>query len=302
MTLLDHLDKLNAFKVIVESGTMIKAAKRLNMTQPSLSRLIQTLESASGKTLLTRGRQGVAPTRAGRHLMQFAGATLSELARLEARLSSPELETAGLVRIGSYETLAEYLWPEFIARFRRSHPEIQIALKTASSREHFRSLEDGELDILVDAEPRITGDFISWLLYEDRFGFYGHPKKVPQNLAPESSDKAPIIYCPQAFDRENKLIRQTLTERGYSFRESIELDSFTAVRTFARAGLGIGVLPLRLAEHGGAKSDLEPIELKGFSARGFGAHGIYATVRSNRADEPLVRLLVKALREDFRSR
>lgn len=82
MALADHLDKLKAFKVIIESGSMREAAAKLHVTQPSLSRLIQTLEETCGTKLLYRGRSGVLPTTAGKLLLAFADSTLKSLRRV----------------------------------------------------------------------------------------------------------------------------------------------------------------------------------------------------------------------------
>lgn len=124
MSLVEHLDKLKAFVVIAETGTLREASLRLHLTQPSLTRLIQTLESATGKTLLHRSRQGVSLTEAGQVILDFAKSTIKNLEDTEERLKSPSSHLAGLVRIGSYASLAEYFWPEFISTARKRHPEL----------------------------------------------------------------------------------------------------------------------------------------------------------------------------------
>lgn len=298
MGLSDHLDKLRAFRAIAETGKLSEAAARVNLSQPSLSRLVQTLEDAVGRPLLHRSRQGVAPTEAGKLLLAFAKTTLKGLEDLEEKLRHPGVERAGVLRVGSYESLAEYLWPDFVLKFRKAAPELKLSLRTNG--DHPRALEDGELDILVDAEPRVRGDFTSWTLYEDRFGFHGASGKVPSSLTPEDAPAMTLIFSPVAFDGENKGILRHLEEKGYFFGEKVELDSFTAVRTFARTGLGLAVLPQRLAEDSNRK-DLAPVALKGFPAKGFGSHSICATIRSSRTDDPRLRLLVKALRENFKA-
>lgn len=211
------------------------------------------------------------------------------------------MERAGLLRIGSYESLAEYLWPEFIVFFKRTEPDLKLLIRTSSSMVHQKAFESGSLDVLVDAEPRSLGDVTSWVLYEDRFNFYALPGKVPQTLGPGSIGSLTLIFSPSAFDRENKSIQQHLEEEGSFFKEKMELDSFNAVRTFGEAGIGLVALPRRLAEKSLKSHRLSPVALRGFSSKGFGAHSICASTLSSGSDDNRIRLLVKALRENFKS-
>lgn len=296
MPLSDHLDKLKAFQLVAETGKLREAAERSNLTQPSLTRLIQTLEDAAGEKLFHRSRQGVTLTEAGQLLLEFSKSTLKDLEDLEERLKNPASELAGLIRVGSYESLAEYLWPEFLPALRKTYPDLKVALKTNNGTTHQQALASGELDLLVDAEPRVVGDFTSWVLYEDRFNFYGH-KQIPQELAPDRIRELPVIYCPAAFDQENKTIRQHLEEAGYDFKERIELDSFTSVATFTSQAIGLGILPQRLAKSHLRSKHFSQVALKGFSAKGFGSHHICATVRSASDNSKRLRMLVKLLKE-----
>lgn len=300
MKLIDHLDKLNAFCIVAETGKLREASLRLHLTQPSLTRLIQTLEHAAGRKLFHRSRQGVKLTEAGQVVFDFAKATIKNLEDAEERLKAPTSELAGLIRIGSYESLAEYFWPDFVASMKRSHPELKITIKTNEPSLHHKALELGLLDMVVDAEPRMLGDFISWVLYEDRFNFYGKAADELVDLDPNSISDMPLIYCPQAFDHQNKSILHHLEEAGYYFKEKIELDSFTSVATFAKKGLGLSVLPNRLAEIHLSPRGLEKVGLKGFAGKGFGAHSIYATTSSSQADQQRIKVLVRLLREWFK--
>jgi DNA-binding transcriptional LysR family regulator len=301
MELADHLDKLAAFKIIVETGTLGDAAIKLNLSQPSLTRLVQTLENASGEILLHRSRHGVLPTEAGELLYQFTKISLKNLQDLQVRMKNPTSDLAGLIHIGSYESLAEYLWPKFLPFLKKTHPELKVAIRTNGQFNHNKMLESGQIDLLLDAEPRITGDFTSWNIYEDRFNFYGKKDIVPSILNPDLIENLTLIYCPAAFDSKNKRILNHLEEAQYFFKERIELDSFPAVATFAKNGNGIAVLPERLAEPYLNSKQLVLISLKGFSKKGFGPHNICATVRLGSEKDMRIKLILKLLREWFKT-
>jgi DNA-binding transcriptional LysR family regulator len=295
----DHLDKLRAFKVIAEARTMHEAAKKLHLTQPALTKTIQNLEAALGKNLLSRGRHGVQPTEAGKILLDFATATLKNLEDLEYRIAHPSEQLAGHIRIGAFASLAEYLWPNFIPAFRKEAPALRLSVFTSDPIDHVRSLEREDIDILVDAEPRLSDQLISWDLYSDRFNFYmrGHTVK---SLNPETIGDLPLIYSPGAYDQDGKKIAQHLEENGYFFKERIELDSFMAVLAFAKKGLGLAVLPNRLAEVSVTASQIHSVQLKGFAAKGFGTHNFSATILEKRKDDPRLRFLIQTLKRWFK--
>lgn len=297
MGLTDHLDKLHAFKVILESGTMRKASQTLHLTQPSLTRLVQTLEDAAGTRLMSRGRHGVIPTEAGKLLLQYSDSVLNGLWNLEEQIKNPSNPLAGHLRVGAYASLAEYLWPDFIPMFKKEAPALRLSIRTSETVNHQKALEQGKIDVLVDAESRIAGDLISWSLYEDRFNFYS---AKPGAWDPDTIGSLPLIYSPAAFDRENKGIVQHLEEAGYFFKETIELDSFTSVMAFARKGLGLAVLPRRLAENPVSAGHLKVASLKHFAGKGFGAHTFTATVLENRKDDTKIRFFIKSLKAWFK--
>lgn len=295
----DHLDKLHAFKVIVESGSLREASRRLNVTQPSLSKLLSTLEESSGCQLLSRSRNGVVPTEAGKLLNVYAHGVLKDLADLEQRLRHPSDSLAGHLKIGAFASLAEYLWPVFLPAFKKTHPSLKISILTTDPEDHQRSLRNGVIDVLVDSEPRLSDEIITWSLYEDRFNFYLKPgtNKIPEEHLTETM---PLIYSPSAVDHENKSILQSLEERGYYFKERIELDSFMAVKAFARNGVGLAVLPQRVAEAPGENRQLDRLALKNFPVKGFGAHTFAASILESRKDDPRIRQFIRSLKNWFK--
>ncbi|MGZ3775871.1 MAG: LysR family transcriptional regulator, partial [Bdellovibrio sp.] len=154
MSLVNHLDKLHVFKAVAESGKIHEAAKRLNVTQPSITRTIQNLENVVQRKLFYRSRNGVTLTDSGKLLFEFAQSLSKQLEDFEERLKFPKEEFAGLLKIGSYESLAEYFWPDFIASLKKTHPELKLSIKTNNISNNLKDLESGQLDMLVDAEPR----------------------------------------------------------------------------------------------------------------------------------------------------
>jgi DNA-binding transcriptional LysR family regulator len=161
-----------------------------------------------------------------------------------------------------------------------------------------RALEREDIDIIVDAEPRLSDQLISWDLYSDRFNFY--MRTNAKSLNPETIGSMPLIYSPNAYDQDGKKIIPHLEENGYFFKERIELDSFMAVLAFAKKGVGLAVLPNRLAEASAAGGHLHSVNLKGFSPKGFGTHNFSATILEKRKDDARLRFLIQMLKKWFK--
>lgn len=298
MKLVNHLDKLKPFVTVAEAGTIHEAAKRLHITQPALSRMMKVLEESCGFELFARSRQGVSLTDAGKEMLSYAKLTLKELENLESKLRAPTNQLAGHIRIGTYESLAEYLWPNFLLHMQSENPDLAISLKTSSEVQQLELLARGEIDILVDAEPRITGDFISWPLYKDRFNFFIKAGEMSE-LDPSSSKNLTLIYVPQAIDSDNRSPLYHLETKGYIFSKKMALDSFTTAQSFCEKGIGLAILPIRLQE--AEESRTRVVKLDGFPTRGFGEHAICATIRASDAHTPRIEQFIKNLKKWFRS-
>jgi DNA-binding transcriptional LysR family regulator len=295
--LIDHLEKLKPFQIIATTGKLHEAARRLRMSQPALSRIIQKLEQALGVSLFIRSRQGMALTPEGESLLKYTHRLLKETDDLEKRLQDVGSEIAGHLKIGTYETLTEYLWPEALSLLKQRYPSLTVTISTNASNSHQKQLESGDLDILVNAEPRVSGEFISWKIYSDRFALYSKDRIFP--IKPGKIIDIPLIYVPSAVAQDQQTTLDCMEQAGYFFRSKIELDSFSAVRAFCKKGLGVGVLPVRLAESA-RDTTLKKVILPGIPSKGFGDHDICVTVMKAKEKDPRVRALLALLKELFR--
>lgn len=294
MSVLDHLDKLPVFLAVAEHGTALGPSKALNLSQPSITRAIQTLEHSLGYALFTRSRSGMALTEGGKVFYEYAARIVKEAQDGAEKGAHAQDEMSGKIMIGTFETLADYLWPDFLARAQREFPLLQISLKTNSQHEHKRNLENGALDLLVDAEPRDLGGLSQWFLYADKFGFFSG-SKISEELAPAAAANHPILMVRGVFDEHDLTLEEHLRRRGFYFPREMSFDSFTTVRKMTAKGLGIGILPLRLAAEGGK---LHPVRLAGFPPS-FGTHRIYATISSFREKDKRVKALVSLLKKQL---
>lgn len=120
---------------------------------------------------------------------------------LSEKINSGNLPYAGELRTASYETLSTYLQPEFLKKFEKSYPHLKITLITRDEREHWNKLVSGPIDVIIDAEPRVSNQWDSHILYADVFNFF-----VAKNYTAEE-EAMDLIYVDKAYDEEGFTIR-----------------------------------------------------------------------------------------------
>lgn len=295
------LDKIKVFATVVETGKMNKASELLHLTQPSITRSLQKLEESFGAELFVRHRDGVSLTQAGKMFYEEVSRFLISLDDLQLKSKNQSDVLSGHIVIGTYESLAEYLWPEFLLELQVKYPSLHLSVRTNQEQDHLSQLAAGKIDLLVDAEPRLQSTMMSWPLYKDHFSFYCHPNFDQASIDQTSTKSMSLIYVKGARDSDGYSIEEHLVKQKYVFAREYCFDSFSTAKSMTIKGIGTSVLPQRLAKEDESQKRIRKIRVSGFSYSGFGSHTIYMSI--NRINEKDLRLkkLISLLRTHFRS-
>src|SRR5262245_28804121 len=165
------LQDLHVLMTVVQAGSMGKAAARLNITQPAISRSIAELEHLLGVRLLDRHRQGIEPTKFGRALLDCGVAVFDDLRQGVQNIEFLADPTAGEVRIGCNSILATSFVSAVVDRLSRRYPQIVFHFVIGQIRELHRALSERNVDVLVAqrlgpiADERLDFDFV----FDDSF-------------------------------------------------------------------------------------------------------------------------------------
>lgn len=135
---------LRAFVTLSQQGWYHSAAEKLCVTQPALTKQIQTLESLSGVTLFQRGRHGARLTVAGEELLPGATEILERYDNFCAEVTGIRKGKAGKLTVG-FGISSFRLAPEHVAAFRCRYPDVQVSLNDMPSAVQFRQLTEGQL-------------------------------------------------------------------------------------------------------------------------------------------------------------
>ncbi|WP_173922454.1 LysR family transcriptional regulator [Agromyces sp. Marseille-P2726] len=150
------LEKLRNFVTVAKTGSFVRAAEELNLSQPGLSRSIQALERQFGVRLLDRDRRAVRVTAAGRQLLDQAIDLLSSARAIEKGLSAAADGLSGTVRFGVGPFAVTALLPQVLARFAESGPHLDVEVAIASKLSLTQQLLDDEIEFFVG----VLDDFV----------------------------------------------------------------------------------------------------------------------------------------------
>ena len=164
------LHELHVLMTVVQSGSMRKAAERLNSAQPAISRSIAELEHALGVRLLDRSRQGVQPTEYGRVLLDCGAVVFDELHQGLKNIEFLTDPTVGEIRVGGSEAMIAGLIPAVFGRLRRSYPGISIhVMPVVPNPQQYRELRERRVDMILGRiAPSIDEDIATDILYDER--------------------------------------------------------------------------------------------------------------------------------------
>ncbi|MYM19082.1 LysR family transcriptional regulator [Brevibacterium sp. 5221] len=154
LALLDRLARLQEERGHASIGL---AAREVGMAQPNASRLLRAFERVHGVYLLERSPRGSRLTERGAAVAAWAGQVMGDYDSLLAGLAALRGEETVHLRISASQTIAEYLLPGWLARFRAARPEAHVALRVANSQAVAADVRSHAADLGFIESPRVPG-------------------------------------------------------------------------------------------------------------------------------------------------
>jgi DNA-binding transcriptional LysR family regulator len=195
-----------------EEGSFARAAERVHLSQPALSRSIQALEDEFNIKLFDRAARGVVTTAAGMMLVERARRVLFETRCLFRDVELIRSDALGEVKIGVGPYAAAILFPDLLVNFARQFPTIKVSVHIAESSELMQSLRSEEADfVVVDRrETPVASDVTMHRLISHEGGWFvrpGHPllARAPVPLA--ALRDFPLVSVPLSAFMEDALRR-----------------------------------------------------------------------------------------------
>ncbi|MCL6453392.1 MAG: LysR family transcriptional regulator [Alicyclobacillus sp.] len=231
---------------VVESATLVEAAAVLHLTQPTVSRQLQQLESDLGQPLFDRIGGRLVLTRAGELTYEMAKRLIALEEKLREDLASLANPEGGTVHLGAGLTPAIYLLPPVLAAYRRAHPRVTFQLRTGSSGDLLAALRQREVDVcIVTTMPDDTDHLSITPLYRDDLLLVAppnHPLALRPGVTAAALVDQPFILMPPTSGLR-RLAEEILARPGHGVTAALEADSLESINRLVQAGVGLSFLP-----------------------------------------------------------
>lgn len=243
------LRHLRVFLAVYQTQNVTRAAERLHMTQPTVTRAVQELERYYGVRLFERINRRLYVTQSGRQLYARAVHIVGSFDQMEKELKN--WDEFGLLRIGATPTLASVLLPKTLMTFEKKHPKLRIRCSVENGTHLQEALADDRLDFAL-----IEGEATAEHLHAEPFSvdrlILLLPPDDPRRNAPALTLRE-LVQSPLLL-REKGSMGRSFLDRVFAAHELpleplMESISTHAIIQAVHAGLGISFLPQRLIRH-----------------------------------------------------
>ncbi|SDV51541.1 LysR family transcriptional regulator [Chitinasiproducens palmae] len=249
VTLRFDLVELETFLAVVEFGSFSAAAKRLHISQPSVTARVQRLESMLKTRLLTRTTRHVEPTPAGVRLRERAELALRDLRKLLQEFQGEAEAARSRVVVAATPMIAAVMLPSLIHGFCQRHPDVQVQLRDLQYEAVVTAIESGEADLAVVAFDNDSSKLSFEALTEEDMLVV-----VPRSHALAEAGAATLEQLAQLplmlLDRYS-MLRDTLASefdrRGLILRPMHRAANLSTLLGMVDAGLGATFLPRSMA-------------------------------------------------------
>lgn len=146
-----NLNQLRYFHAVARAKNMKRAAARMGVSQPALSKQIQALEDNLGFVLFFRSSRGMVLTPDGEQVFAHAERVFGHVRDLEEAIEGLRSGDRGRVAIGAVNSIGVHILPLYLRRFRQAHPQVKLRLITRRAGEVLQHLKDHRIDIGVMA-------------------------------------------------------------------------------------------------------------------------------------------------------
>ncbi len=241
----NRLQQLRGFCFASQTGSMSKAAKKMFLSQPSVSLQIQALERELDARLFDRKGPKIELTHEGQILAELAQPLVDGFATLEETFNARRYSIdSGTLTIAAGGSTIQYVLPAFVERFVDQFPKIDLRLINVTGKEGMEMLRASEVDFCVgpmldipdDIEFRPIVSYDSLLITEK-----GHPLSKRRKVTPRDISKYPLILPPRHLSTW-RLVEYAFAQEGLPYEVKLEVGGWEVIKRYVSLGLGVSIV------------------------------------------------------------
>jgi DNA-binding transcriptional LysR family regulator len=259
---------LEAFVAVVDSGSILAAAGHLHLTQPGVTRRIQSLENTLGVALLDRQSKPLKPTAAGRDAYQLGRRVLASLDDLRAGVV-PGQEVRGEFRFGITPFLADIALEEPLCSLRQAFPRLRMRVSSRWASELLADLDANRIDAALVYLP--GGNEPPAGFERERLGRIEVKVIVPRTLKlPRQVSLHDLADQPWILSQDGcgfrRVLRRALESAQLPFNLAVEVLDPVLRHSLIARGVGIGLAAGKLLKQSPHRKALRVVEVPEFEA------------------------------------
>ncbi|SHI27539.1 LysR substrate-binding domain-containing protein [Pollutimonas bauzanensis] len=245
-----NLRQVEAFKAVIEHGTVSRAAEALFVSQPAVSKQLVKLEEDTGLALFDRVRGKLAPTRHGMRLYEEIDRIFAGLRQVEQAIDSIRRDEQRHLEIGVMPALSGSFVRRVTMNFMKAHPNVHVSIQTRSSQFLADWLVTRQIDVAlvgsrvenpyIDREPLISSPLFCAMHID-------HPLTKKRIIRAGDLDGLPFVSFATG-SQTDQLVRKAFSAVGAELNSVLDTVTAPTVCEFVAAGLGVSLIHPLFAE------------------------------------------------------
>lgn len=239
-----ELRHLRYFSAVADTLHFGRAAKRLHVSQPTLSQQIRQLEEELEAPLFERARSGVRLTQAGELFRMYASRALEDVDAGRVAVSALRGLTTGVLRVGYPPSMRGIVVPALAAVLKR-HPGLTLSAEEAVVRRLERRMENGKLEVALGYAPTRSPDLDAEPIFDSRLALVvarGHPLAGAESVGARQLANEPFALLTRGL-RVRSRVDAYFAAMRLAPHIALESNAVATVLAMVRAGLAVTVLP-----------------------------------------------------------
>lgn len=239
-----NLDLLVVLAVIAREGSFTRAAAVLGISQPSISARMRRLEDRLGEPVFERLGRGVRLTATGETLRPAAERALALAQEADQLWTGLGSEQRGFIRVAASTTIAGYVLPAAIARFRRQHPDVDVDVQVGNTAHVAQLVITGELPWGLVEGPVDTVNLVARTFLDDEMILVVPPRHAwarRRSVAPHELEGAELIGR-EAGSGTGAIYEAALAAHGARLRPRLRLADSRGIVAAVAAGAGVAIV------------------------------------------------------------
>ena len=237
---------LRAFLLVAESGSFSKAAKRLHLTQPAVSKRIAQLEAQLNVSLFDRIGRRISTTEAGEALLPHARAVHLEMQAAQQSVRDLAGEVRGRLRLATSHHIGLHRLPPLLSFFSKAFPAVQLDIDFMDSEQAYELTLQGEVELaVVTLAPSSIVNIVTRPIWLDPLDFMvqeGTQLTRKKALGLKELSQHPAIL-PGLNTYTGQIVKSLFEQRRLPIQIAITTNYLETIRMMASVGLGWTVLP-----------------------------------------------------------